>query len=70
MKFYVNQSIHINILKVNSMANSAILQIGTAGQIRAQSFITNSGGFTEGAQQTQNIGGFVTPTLESIPVQL
>lgn len=67
MKFYVQQSIHINILRINSMANSAIVQIGTAGSIRARSTVTNSGGFTEPVEPAPNASGFVLPGIETIP---
>lgn len=69
MNIYVHQSIHINILRINSMANSAIVQIGTAGSIRARSTITNSGGFKEAAETTTNQGGVVTTSLQSFPLQ-
>ncbi len=67
MKFYIQQSIHINILRINSMANSAIVQIGTAGSIRARSFVSNSGGFTEPVEPAKDTSGFVIPNIETIP---
>ncbi|MBL3614934.1 spore gernimation protein GerPB, partial [Bacillus sp. RHFS18] len=35
MNFYVNQSIHINYMRVESVSNSSILQIGSAGSIKS-----------------------------------
>lgn len=67
MKFYIQQSIHINILRINSMANSAIVQIGTSGSIRARSIVSNTGGFTEPVEPATNVSGFVVPSIETIP---
>ena len=49
------------------MANSAIVQIGTAGSIRARSFVSNSGGFTEPVEPAKDTSGFVIPNIETIP---
>lgn len=49
MNFYIQQSIQINILRVNSISNSSVLQIGSAGIIKPKSIQANSGGFTEPA---------------------
>lgn len=49
MNFYINQTIQINNLKVNSVSNSSVLQIGSAGMIRSLSNLYNTGGFTEPA---------------------
>lgn len=49
------------------MANSAIVQIGTAGSIRARSTVTNSGGFTEPAEMATNATGFVVPGIDAFP---
>lgn len=74
MKFYVNQTIQINILRVNNINNSSVLQIGTAGLIKPTVSLANTGGFTEAAPKTATHQGFVigppTPTVESIPVPI
>lgn len=43
MNFYVNQSIHINYMRVESVSNSSILQIGSAGSIKSLSICTTQG---------------------------
>ncbi|MGG1553691.1 spore germination protein GerPB [Paenibacillus ferrarius] len=43
----IHQTIMIQQLKVNSVANSSVLQIGTAGSIRSLSNLYNTGGFVE-----------------------
>lgn len=42
----VHQSIVIHQLKVESVNNSSVLQIGTSGIIKALSNLYNTGGFT------------------------
>lgn len=34
MNYYINQSIHINLIKINAIANSSVFQIGSAGIIK------------------------------------
>ncbi len=45
MNFYVNQSIHINYMRVESVSNSSILQIGSAGSIKSLSNLYNTGSY-------------------------
>ncbi|MZQ82484.1 spore gernimation protein [Paenibacillus sp. 5J-6] len=47
MNMIIHQTIMIQQLKVNSVANSSVLQIGTAGSIRSLSNLYNTGGFVE-----------------------
>jgi spore germination protein PB len=49
MNFYINQSINIHFLKIGSVSNSSVLQIGSAGMIKSLSNLYNTGGFTEPA---------------------
>lgn len=49
MNFYINQSININTLSVGGITNSSVLQIGSAGIIRALSNLYNTGEFVEPA---------------------
>ncbi len=46
MNLTVNQSIVIQQLRVDSINNSSVLQIGTVGMISALSNLYNTGGFT------------------------
>jgi len=45
MNFYINQSISIHFLKVGSVSNSSVLQIGSAGMIKSLSNLYNTGSF-------------------------
>lgn len=51
MNFYIQQSIHINIIKIGSVTNSSVLQIGSAGVIKPTSHLFNTGGFIKPAPQ-------------------
>ncbi|MFS0864182.1 spore germination protein GerPB [Fredinandcohnia sp. 179-A 10B2 NHS] len=51
MNFYINQNICIQMLKVGSVTNSSVLQIGSAGLIKPSANLYNTGGFTEPAPQ-------------------
>ncbi|WJH34794.1 spore germination protein GerPB [Paenibacillus sp. CC-CFT747] len=44
MNLTVHQSIVIHTLKVDTVTNSSVLQIGTAGTVRALSNLYNTGG--------------------------
>jgi len=46
MNMIVHQSIVIHQLRVDSVANSSVLQIGSAGMIKGLSNLYNTGGFT------------------------
>lgn len=52
MNFFVQQHIVIHQLKIESLANSSICQIGSAGMIKPLTQLYNTGGFTEPAPQT------------------
>ncbi len=66
MNIYVQQSIEINILRINNISFSSVLQIGTAGVIKAQTTAENSGGFTEQAPDMVH-NGFVEPS-DDVPL--
>lgn len=53
----IHQNIVIHQLKVGSVNNSSVLQIGTAGTIRALSNLYNTGGFTGPAPELGQVGG-------------
>ncbi|MBD0399004.1 spore germination protein GerPB [Bacillus velezensis] len=74
MNFYVNQSIHINYMRVESVSNSSILQIGSAGSIKSLSNLYNTGSYVEPAppvtagQQAVTTGGG-SGTSSFVPLQ-
>lgn len=47
MNFYINQTIQINYLRLESISNSSILQIGSAGSIKSLSNLYNTGIYVE-----------------------
>ncbi len=49
MNFYIQQSIHINFIKIGGVTNSSVLQIGSAGIIKPATHLYNTGGFTKPA---------------------
>lgn len=51
MNVYISQSICIHQLRIGSVTNSSVLQIGSAGSIQALSTLANTGGFTGPAPQ-------------------
>jgi spore germination protein PB len=53
MNITVHQSIHINLIKVGTIANSSVLQIGSTGAIQARSELYNSGGYTQPAEEAE-----------------
>ncbi|WP_318505139.1 spore germination protein GerPB [Bacillus sp. T3] len=57
MNFYIQQSIHINFLKVGGISNSSVLQIGSSGVIKPASHLYNTWGFTGPAPQAVKPGG-------------
>lgn len=54
MNFYIQQSIQINLIRIGSITNSSVLQIGSAGVIRPATHLYNTGGFKEPAPTTKN----------------
>lgn len=51
MQLCIHQTISIHLLKIGSITNSSVVQIGSTGSIQAQSDIYNTGGFTEPAEE-------------------
>lgn len=64
----IHQSIVIHQLKVGSISNSSILQIGTTGTVRSLSNLYNTGGFTGEAPEA----GFLptAPQAATTPLPL
>ncbi|GHH98520.1 spore germination protein GerPB [Neobacillus kokaensis] len=46
MNFFIQQTIHINFIKIGGITNSSVLQIGSAGIIKPSAHLYNTGGFT------------------------
>lgn len=53
MTIHVQQTIHIQAIKIGSLTNSSVLQIGTAGVITPSSHLYNTGGYTSPAPVVQ-----------------
>ncbi|TNJ68356.1 spore gernimation protein [Paenibacillus hemerocallicola] len=64
MNLIVHQSIVIHQLRVDSVANSSVLQIGSAGMIKGLSNLYNTGGFTAAAPPASPAGA---ETLVPLP---
>ncbi|TRM11876.1 spore gernimation protein KA [Lentibacillus cibarius] len=56
MHLTIHQSISIQFIKVGSISNSSVLQIGSTGSIQSQADIYNTGGYTEPAEPAEPIG--------------
>ncbi|MCA0969632.1 spore germination protein GerPB [Halobacillus litoralis] len=69
MAWTVHQCININILRIGSVSNSSIVQIGSSGVIQAKSDLFNTGAFTEPAAPAQPAGGSIsTGEAEAAPL--
>ncbi|WML32111.1 spore germination protein GerPB [Neobacillus sp. OS1-32] len=67
MNFYIQQSIHINTIKIGGVTNSSVIQIGSAGIIKPQANLFNTGGFLKSAPTAIKQYGLTPPTLQEIP---
>jgi spore germination protein PB len=69
MNWTIHQTINIQNLKVNSVTNSSVLQIGTAGCISSLSNLYNTGGYTAPAPPLDGIvsGGELTSLVPLPP---
>ncbi|WP_242142219.1 MULTISPECIES: spore germination protein GerPB [unclassified Bacillus cereus group] len=67
MNFYVQQSIIINKIQIDSITTSSIFQIGTAGSIKSLSKFSNTGGFTAPVRPLKAKGQIISinPTTSS-----
>lgn len=77
MNFYIQQSININLLRIDGITNSSVLQIGSAGMIKPVSYLYNTGGFTAPAPEavhpteiSTGMGDMQGGTLEAPAVPL
>ncbi|NTU26833.1 spore gernimation protein GerPB [Bacillus tequilensis] len=57
MNFYINQTIQINYIRLESISNSSILQIGSAGSIKSLSNLYNTGSYVEPAPEVSPASG-------------
>ncbi|MBK5445476.1 MULTISPECIES: spore germination protein GerPB [Peribacillus] len=64
MIFNIHQTIQINMIKIESIANSSVFQIGSAGVIKPYSELANTGGYTTAAPQ---IEADVVPETTFVP---
>ncbi|WP_274650423.1 spore germination protein GerPB [Paenibacillus humicola] len=64
MNLTVHQTITIHQLRVDSISNSSVLQVGSAGSISSLSQLYNTGGFTGPAPQ---LGGENPLTFVPLP---
>ncbi|MCA0754549.1 spore germination protein GerPB [Paenibacillus sp. N4] len=51
MSFTIHQQITINMIRIDSISNSSVLQVGSAGSIRSLAQLYNTGGYTGPAPQ-------------------
>ncbi|WP_066367838.1 spore germination protein GerPB [Neobacillus fumarioli] len=51
MNFYIQQTIHINFMKIGGLTNSSVLQIGSAGIIKPAAYLADTGGFIKPAPE-------------------
>ncbi|MGP4041848.1 spore germination protein GerPB [Gracilibacillus sp. D59] len=57
MNLTINQSIYIHFLKVGSISNSSVLQIGSTGKMQSVSQLYNTGGYEAPAEEATPEGG-------------
>ncbi|MRH44186.1 spore gernimation protein [Aquibacillus halophilus] len=68
MNLTVHQSIYIHMIKVGSVSNSSVFQIGSAGNIQALAELYNTGGYTELAEPAEPQGPISEPLVPLIPL--
>ncbi|MGG3938098.1 spore germination protein GerPB [Anoxybacillus kestanbolensis] len=66
MNFYIQQTISIHQLKIGSLTNSSVLQIGTTGKVQPLATLSNTGQFAQPAPESKmNIQGGLLVPLQS-----
>ncbi|MFD2973728.1 spore germination protein GerPB [Peribacillus deserti] len=60
MTFNIQQTIQINMIRIDGISNSSVFQIGSAGIIKPSSSLSNTGGFTEPAPEAIPVVPFTT----------
>lgn len=66
MNLSVYQCITVQQLRIGSVSNSSVLQIGTSGSIKALTHVYNSGG-VEGADSTDAVEEDKAPPMVPLP---
>ena len=66
MNYTVYQDICINFIKVGSISNSSVLQIGSAGVIQSRSSLYNTGGYVQPAEEAEPVEG--SPAEPVVPL--
>ena len=69
MNYYVQQSIQIQYIRIGGMSNSSVFQIGTCGQITPNSYLYNTGGYTEPAPKAEKNGNGSSTAAPLVPLQ-
>lgn len=59
MNLTVHQSIYIHFLRIGTIANSSVVQIGSSGVIQAKADLYNTGGYSTPAPEAQPQDGEV-----------
>ncbi|MDG5473446.1 spore germination protein GerPB [Jeotgalibacillus sp. ET6] len=59
-QWIIHQQISVNQIKIGSMSNSSILQIGTVGSIQSRAELANTGKFTKAAPDAFTLGKTTT----------
>lgn len=71
MQLNIHQQINIQQLRVGSVSNSSVLQIGSAGSIQSLSQLYNAGGYTGPAPElvptAPSQAGAEAPQLSLVP---
>ena len=67
MHLTVHQSIMIQMLKIGSISNASVLQIGSAGSIQSSADLYNTGEFQQLAEEAEIQPGIETPLVPLIP---
>ncbi|MEO2077498.1 MAG: spore germination protein GerPB [Bacillus sp. (in: firmicutes)] len=68
MNYYIQQSIQVNFIRIGSISNSSVMQIGSAGMIKPSAYLYNTGGFTEPAPTPIKALGSLVGT-PAVPLQ-
>ncbi|TGB05257.1 spore germination protein GerPB [Halobacillus salinus] len=69
MAMTIHQCISINVLRIGSVSNSSIVQIGSSGVIQAKADLFNTGSYLEPAAPAQPKGGYIsTGEAEAAPL--
>ncbi|MFD2639419.1 spore germination protein GerPB [Piscibacillus salipiscarius] len=67
MGLTIHQQIYIQFLKVGSITNSSVLQVGSSGSIQAVANAYNTGEFTGPAEEAEPEGESSTIEMPFIP---